>query len=129
MCVYLFHELPETARRNAAFEFARVLKPGGIVVLADSLQLGDRPAKDKARANGTFGDFNGNLSSFHGTCDLRSCARLCRTSPAPQTKCPLPVEPFYRNYIATDLGALFEEAGLVCDQKLLSSSTKASLPW
>ena len=37
----------------------------------------------------------------------------------------LSAEPFYRNYIATDLGALFEEAGLVCDQKVLGSSTKA----
>ena len=80
MCVYLFHELPETARRNAAFEFARVLKPGGIMVLADSCQLGDRPAKDKAKANGTFGDFNGNLSSFHDTCDLRSRALICPTN-------------------------------------------------
>lgn len=59
LCMYLFHELPETARRNAIFEFARVLKPGGIVVLGDSCQLGDRPAQDQTM--GTFGDFNGEL--------------------------------------------------------------------
>ena len=61
LCVYLFHELPETPRRRAAFEFARVLKPGGIMILADSCQLGDRPVKDRAKAKGTFGDFNGDL--------------------------------------------------------------------
>ena len=39
-CVYLFHELPPEARRAAAAEMARVLKPGGIVVLTDSVQVG-----------------------------------------------------------------------------------------
>ena len=39
--VYLFHELPPKIRREAAREFARVLKPGGIVVFMDSLQVGD----------------------------------------------------------------------------------------
>jgi ubiquinone/menaquinone biosynthesis C-methylase UbiE len=46
-CVYLFHELPETARAQAAAEMARVVKPGGIVVLTDSVQLGDRPSMDE----------------------------------------------------------------------------------
>jgi ubiquinone/menaquinone biosynthesis C-methylase UbiE len=45
-CVYLFHELPETARAQAAAEMARVVKKGGIVVLTDSVQLGDRPSMD-----------------------------------------------------------------------------------
>merc|ERR1719265_2084584 len=44
--VYLFHEMPEAARAKAAAEMARVVAPGGIVVLTDSLQLGDRPALD-----------------------------------------------------------------------------------
>lgn len=42
MCVYLFHELPAEVRKQAAAEMARVLKPGGIVILTDSMQLGDR---------------------------------------------------------------------------------------
>ena len=45
-CVYLFHELPEAARANAAREMARVVKPGGAVVFTDSIQRGDRPALD-----------------------------------------------------------------------------------
>jgi ubiquinone/menaquinone biosynthesis C-methylase UbiE len=41
--VFLFHELPPNVRRMALAEFARVLKPGGRVVLLDSVQHGDRP--------------------------------------------------------------------------------------
>lgn len=50
-CVYLFHELPEDARRKAASEMVRVVKPGGMVVLTDSLQAGDRPALDASLGN------------------------------------------------------------------------------
>jgi ubiquinone/menaquinone biosynthesis C-methylase UbiE len=32
-------------RRNVLKEVARVLKPGGMFVLTDSLQLGDTPSK------------------------------------------------------------------------------------
>ena len=39
--VYLLHELPKKARRRAAKEMARVLKPGGRLILVDSLQTGD----------------------------------------------------------------------------------------
>jgi ubiquinone/menaquinone biosynthesis C-methylase UbiE len=45
-CVYLFHELPRRARRVVAGEIARVLRPGGRLILVDSLQLGDRPDYD-----------------------------------------------------------------------------------
>ncbi len=44
--VYLFHELPPEVRRRVAGEIARVLKPGGIFVFIDSLQMGDRPGWD-----------------------------------------------------------------------------------
>ncbi|GBF94272.1 S-adenosyl-L-methionine-dependent methyltransferase [Raphidocelis subcapitata] len=89
LCVYLFHELPESARLAAAKEWARLLKPGGTVVLVDSCQLGDRPAWDPTL--GAFGEFN---------------------------------EPHYRNYIACDMGALFEAAGLQPRTKYLASATK-----
>jgi len=45
-CIYLFHELPKKVRAQAAAEMARVLKPGGLLVLVDSLQQGDRPRYD-----------------------------------------------------------------------------------
>mmetsp|Transcript_72779 Transcript_72779/g.137646 ORF Transcript_72779/g.137646 Transcript_72779/m.137646 type:complete len:540 (+) Transcript_72779:42-1661(+) len=51
VCVYLFHEMPEGPRAAAAAEMARVVKPGGVVVLTDSQQLGDRPASDPYIAN------------------------------------------------------------------------------
>jgi ubiquinone/menaquinone biosynthesis C-methylase UbiE len=45
-CVYLFHELPRPVRQQAAAELARVLRPGGRLVLVDSFQQGDEPALD-----------------------------------------------------------------------------------
>jgi ubiquinone/menaquinone biosynthesis C-methylase UbiE len=45
-CIFLFHELPPEARRRVAAEMARILKPGGLMVLVDSLQMGDRPGWD-----------------------------------------------------------------------------------
>jgi ubiquinone/menaquinone biosynthesis C-methylase UbiE len=41
--IFLFHELPPKVRRVMFREFARVLKPGGRLVLVDSLQRGDAP--------------------------------------------------------------------------------------
>ena len=55
-CVYLFHELPAESRRKAAAEMARVLKPGGVLVLTDSVQFGDRPSWDSML--GAFSKFN-----------------------------------------------------------------------
>lgn len=45
-CTFLFHELPPDVRRAVAAEIARVLKPGGLFVFIDSLQMGDRPGWD-----------------------------------------------------------------------------------
>ncbi|UCE84971.1 MAG: class I SAM-dependent methyltransferase [Deltaproteobacteria bacterium] len=44
--VYLFHELPRKARRRVAQEMARVLRPGGALVVEDSAQLAE--ARDLA---------------------------------------------------------------------------------
>ena len=45
-CLFTFHELPPQARRNVFRECARILKPGGRLVLLDSLQRGDEPDYD-----------------------------------------------------------------------------------
>ena len=42
-CVYLFHELPPKVRPVVVAEIARVLKPGGILAFADSVQPDDEP--------------------------------------------------------------------------------------
>jgi ubiquinone/menaquinone biosynthesis C-methylase UbiE len=44
--IFVFHELPPKVRRVAFREFARVIKPGGRLVLVDSLQRGDQPDYD-----------------------------------------------------------------------------------
>lgn len=44
--IFLFHELPPKIRQLAFAECARVLKPGGRLVLVDSLQRGDEPGYD-----------------------------------------------------------------------------------
>lgn len=44
--IFLFHELPPKVRVQVAGEIARVLKPGGLCVIVDSLQIGDRPEFD-----------------------------------------------------------------------------------
>ena len=44
--IYLFHELPPKVRAAAAKEIARVLKPGGLFIVADTIQYGDAPEFD-----------------------------------------------------------------------------------
>jgi ubiquinone/menaquinone biosynthesis C-methylase UbiE len=45
-CIYLFHELPPEVRRAAVEEIRRVLRPGGVLIFVDSLQIGDEPDYD-----------------------------------------------------------------------------------
>jgi ubiquinone/menaquinone biosynthesis C-methylase UbiE len=54
-CIYLFHELPPRLRPEIAAEIARVLKPGGVLAFADSVQPADQP--DLARLLEAFPAF------------------------------------------------------------------------
>lgn len=63
--MYLFHELPLEAQHAAAAEMARVVKPGGIVVLTDSVQRGDR---DSYTQLGNFGDFQVSVNESWKPC-------------------------------------------------------------
>lgn len=54
-CIYLFHELPPRVRPIVAAEIARVLKPGGVLAFADSVQPQDEP--DLARLLDAFPAF------------------------------------------------------------------------
>jgi ubiquinone/menaquinone biosynthesis C-methylase UbiE len=56
ICMYLYHELPREIRALVSAEMARVTKKGGIVILSDSFQKGDRPVMDKAM--GKFEEMN-----------------------------------------------------------------------
>lgn len=42
-CVFTFHELPPAARQNVITEMHRVLKPGGVLAICDSVQAIDSP--------------------------------------------------------------------------------------
>ena len=44
--IFMFHELPPKVRCAVFREFARVLKPGGRLVVVNSLQIGDAPDYD-----------------------------------------------------------------------------------
>ena len=44
--IFLFHELPPRVRGQVLAEIRRVLKPGGVFILADSVQFGDYPQLD-----------------------------------------------------------------------------------
>jgi ubiquinone/menaquinone biosynthesis C-methylase UbiE len=45
--IYLFHELPPKVRTLIAAELARVLKPGGVLAFADSVQPADDPRLER----------------------------------------------------------------------------------
>jgi ubiquinone/menaquinone biosynthesis C-methylase UbiE len=49
--VYLFHELPPKIRTEIALEIARLLKPGGTLILVDTIQYGDETGLDTLLEN------------------------------------------------------------------------------
>jgi ubiquinone/menaquinone biosynthesis C-methylase UbiE len=76
--IFLFHELPPKVRGVVVAEIARVLKPGGLFVLLDSIQDGD-------------------LAGFEALTELFPQAFH---------------EPYYESYLAWDIRAACEGAGL-----------------
>jgi ubiquinone/menaquinone biosynthesis C-methylase UbiE len=92
-CVYLFHELPPNVRSRVAAELARVLRPGGVLAFADSIQPTDEPR----------------------------LARLLEVFPAYFH------EPYYADYGAADLDALFAANGLAPRARDQAFLTKAIL--
>jgi ubiquinone/menaquinone biosynthesis C-methylase UbiE len=79
---FLMHELPDKIRAQVLAEMARVLKPGSLVVIVDSIQRGDQPSWD-----GLLDLFphyfhepyyaayvNGNLEAWCATAGLTSAA-------------------------------------------------------
>lgn len=50
-CVFLLHELPADARQNVLNDCYRMLEPGGVLVLADSVQMADSPQFQPAMEN------------------------------------------------------------------------------
>lgn len=49
--VYLLHELPPKIRVEVATEIARLLRPGGVFILVDTIQYGDEPGFDTLLEN------------------------------------------------------------------------------
>ena len=45
--VFLLHEIPPEVRKRVLSELARVVRPGGLVVVADSIQLADAPELER----------------------------------------------------------------------------------
>ncbi len=70
-CVFLFHELPPRIRPQVAAEIARLLKPGGLFILVDSIQKGDRPEYDGLLDYFPVA-FHEPYYSSYVTCDLSS---------------------------------------------------------
>jgi ubiquinone/menaquinone biosynthesis C-methylase UbiE len=55
--VFLFHELPGKARQNVINDCFRVLKPGGTLIICDSIQLQDSPELEQIMS-GFFKNFH-----------------------------------------------------------------------
>ena len=74
--IFMLHELPPEVRRSVIGEAARVLKPGGRLILMDSLQRGDEPDYDPILARFPQSYHEPYFESYVGE-DFRTMARHC----------------------------------------------------
>jgi SAM-dependent methyltransferase len=74
--VFMLHELPRQARRAVIGEAARLLRPGGRLILVDSLQRGDEPDYDAILARFPRTYHEPYFESYLGE-DFRGIARRC----------------------------------------------------
>ena len=111
-CVYLFHELPASARRAAAAEFARLLAPGGRLFFVDSAQRGDGEISGMPTANDMA---LVRLAWLYVTQSAAACTDQLPPFPvASQDGFPkFSHEPFYNEYTRENLNETFGAAGLV----------------
>lgn len=79
---FVMHELPRSVRRQAFAEMHRVLRPGGLLLVEDSLQLEDGPELQ------VFMDHF--VREYH--------------------------EPYYRDYVADPLEAVFKDSNFVVEK-------------
>ena len=84
-CVYLFHEIPRPVARAIAGEFARVLAPGGRLILVDSIQYGDRPDYD-AMIEGFPSSFHEPFYEDYARTDFDAVFAAVGLRPAGQTR-------------------------------------------
>jgi ubiquinone/menaquinone biosynthesis C-methylase UbiE len=95
-CIYLFHELPPRVRPVVAREIARVLKPGGVLAFADSVQPSDEP--DLARLLEAFpAFFHEPFYGSYAACDLPELFSTSGLEPAGQDKAFLTKSLLFRN--------------------------------
>jgi SAM-dependent methyltransferase len=105
LCVYLFHELPPAVRKLVAKEMARVLKPGGLLVLTDSVFRFHAFARTPLRTAAPLSlPFN---AHFLCTPQVQRGDRL----PALDQRLDLFTdlnEPYYATYVREDLTAMLQ---------------------
>jgi ubiquinone/menaquinone biosynthesis C-methylase UbiE len=81
----MMHELPPEVRRTVIGEAARVLKPGGRLILVDSLQRGDEPDYDAMLERFPQHYHEPYYQTYLGE-DFRAVARACGLAHRRDTK-------------------------------------------
>ena len=97
-CIWMFHELPPAAVESATREIARVLKPGGRLYFMDAAQPEDAPPEGRQTVEGISDVFRDYVN-----------------------------EPYFRQYQAIDLRALFARHGLAMEKSARFYTSKVAV--